>query len=75
MMQHDEQEELRQVRAALRQSQRELATLGLRVEHLERQLRLKTVALDGAWGELETLRHSTSWRITAPMRRIKGRLR
>jgi hypothetical protein len=72
---HDDEEELRQLRAALRQSQRELAVLGFQVERLERDLRLKTAALDGAWGELETLRHSTSWRITAPMRRIKGALR
>jgi chromosome segregation ATPase len=72
---HDNEEELRQLRAALRQSQRELATLGLHVENLERELRLKTAALNGAWGQLEALRHSTSWTITAPIRRIKGALR
>jgi len=73
-MTHSDEEELRQLRAALRQSQRELFTLGQKVEQLERDLRLKTAALDGAWGELETLRHSTSWQVTAPIRRLKSAL-
>ncbi len=74
-MTHSDEEELRQLRAALRQSQRELAVLGQKVEELERELRLKTAALDGAWGELGTLRHSTSWRVTAPLRRLKSAIR
>lgn len=72
---NSESDELRQLRAALRQSQRELAELGVQVEELESDLRHKNEALAGAWEELATLRHSTSWRITAPIRRLKASIR
>lgn len=70
-----DQEELRQVRAALRQSQRELAAQGRRIEELEAEKRHMTEALDQMWSQLRTLRHSSSWRLTAPLRRLRGSAR
>lgn len=67
-----EQEELRQLRAALRQSQRSLSELGRQIEKLEAEKRHLTEALDDVWFQLRTLRGSTSWRVTAPLRRLKS---
>lgn len=71
----DPEEEVLRLRAALRQSQRELSVLGHRVTELEDELERKSAVLEGAWAQLDVLRHSTSWRITAPIRLIKAPLR
>ena len=31
--------------------------------------------VDSSWEQLETLRHSTSWKLTAPIRLAKGNVR
>lgn len=68
----DESEEIRQLRSALRKCQAELARVNLDNEHLERELRRVRRTIDGAWEQLEVLRHSSSWRMTAPVRRVKA---
>lgn len=75
MPSESEQEELRQLRAALRQSQRELSELGRQIENLEAEKRHLTEALNDVWFQLRTLRGSSSWRVTAPLRRLKSRVR
>ena len=69
------EEEILRLRAALRQSQRDLSVLGHRVTELETQLQKTSTVLDGAWAQLDVLRHSTSWRVTAPIRFIKASIR
>lgn len=68
-------EEIRQLRSALRQAQKDMAVLGKRNEELEDELRRTRRTINGAWEQLETLRHSTSWRLTAPLRLVKGTIR
>ncbi|MFT0846432.1 methyltransferase [Actinomycetaceae bacterium L2_0104] len=68
-------EEIRQLRSALRQAQKDMAVLGKRNEELEKENRRINRTVNGAWEQLETLRHSTSWRVTAPIRLIKGTIR
>lgn len=68
-------EEIRQLRSALRQAQKDMAVLGKRNEELEDEIRRVRRTVSGAWEQLETLRHSTSWRITAPVRAVKTTIR
>lgn len=68
-------EEIRQLRSALRQTQKELAVASARNEELESEVRKLNRSLDGAWQQLDTLRHSTSWQITAPIRVAKSAVR
>lgn len=68
-------EEIRQLRSALRQTQKELAVVSARNEELESEVRKLNRSLDGAWQQLDTLRHSTSWQITAPIRVAKSAVR
>lgn len=49
--------------------------LGKRNEELEEELRRAKRTVNGAWEQLETLRHSTSWKLTAPIRLAKGTVR
>lgn len=75
-MTDDEQfEEVRQLRSALRQAQKDLAVASARNDELEAQLRKVNRSLDGAWQQLDTLRHSTSWQLTAPIRLAKSTVR
>lgn len=74
-MSSQNQEEIRQLRSALRQTQKELAVASARNEELEAELRKTNRSLDGAWQQLDTLRHSTSWQITAPIRGAKTAMR
>lgn len=75
MTENERLEEVRQLRSALRQAQKDLAIAGARNEELEAQLRKANRSLDGAWQQLDTLRHSTSWQVTAPMRLAKSTVR
>ena len=75
MNETDVNEEIRQLRSALRQAQKDMAVLGKRNEELEDELRRTRRTINGAWEQLETLRHSTSWRLTAPIRLVKGTIR
>lgn len=68
-------EEIRQLRAALRKTQRELAELSLDNERLAKELRRAQRTVDGAWEQIAVMRHSSSWRMTAPVRMAKARLR
>lgn len=75
MTNEDMREELRRLRGELRASEAIIGDLRGKNEQLEKDLRLAKRKLAGAWEQLETLRHSTSWRITAPVRVFKGVLR
>ena len=75
MNQSEMNEEIRQLRSALRQAQKDMAVLGKRNEELEEELRRAKRTVNGAWEQLETLRHSTSWKLTAPRRLAKGTVR
>ncbi|SDE52622.1 hypothetical protein SAMN05421878_1128 [Actinobaculum suis] len=66
-------EELRQLRAALRATQGQLAQERLAREEVEARLRRSERLLDNAWEQLATLRNSDSWRATAPLRLAKRR--
>ncbi|AWE41948.1 MULTISPECIES: methyltransferase [unclassified Actinobaculum] len=68
-------EEIRKLRSALRESQRQVTELGQKVEQLEKDLRISRRKLAGAWEQLEALRHSSSWQMTAPLRGVKSVLR
>ena len=75
MNQSEMNEEIRQLRSALRQAQKDMAVLGKRNEELEEELRRAKRTVNGAWEQLETLRHSTSWKLTAPIRLATGTVR
>ncbi len=75
MNQSEMNEEIRQLRSALRQAQKDMAVLGKRNEELEEELRRAKRTVDSSWEQLETLRHSTSWKLTAPIRLAKGNVR
>ena len=68
-------EEIRQLRAALRKTQRELAELSLDNERLAKELRRAQRTVDGAWEQIAVMRHSSSWRRPAPVRMAKAHLR
>ncbi len=68
-------EDLRLLRSSLRAAEQEISELRERNEHLEKDLRLAKRKLEDSWEQLETLRHSTSWRLTAPLRGVKAALR
>ncbi|MCF2705939.1 methyltransferase [Arcanobacterium haemolyticum] len=71
----DTNEELRRLRGALRASEVIIGDLREKNEQLEKDLRLAERKLAGAWEQLETLRHSTSWKLTAPVRVFKSTVR
>lgn len=68
------EEENRQLRAVLRQTQRDLAAANGRVEALEAELRTATRSLENSWSQLSILRQSSSWRLTAPIRVFKSKV-
>ncbi|WP_240038109.1 MULTISPECIES: methyltransferase [Actinomyces] len=74
-MLRDRDEEIRQLRATLRKMKHEMAELSVRNEELEKELRRANRVIAGAWEQLGVLRHSSSWRVTAPVRAFKTRLR
>ncbi|PHP52424.1 methyltransferase [Actinomyces ruminis] len=53
----------------------EMAELSMRNEELEKELRRANRVVSGAWEQIDVLRHSSSWRATAPVRAFKTRLR
>ncbi|WP_103063634.1 methyltransferase [Actinomyces qiguomingii] len=71
----DRDEEIRQLRATLRKMSHEIAELSLRNEELEKELRRANRVVAGAWEQLDVMRHSSSWQLTAPVRAVKARLR
>ena len=73
MNESSSEEELRQLRAALRASQSEVQKLGN--DQLEKELRTANRKLGGAWEQLDAIRHSTSWKMTAPVRLVKTAVR
>ena len=75
MNESSSEEELRQLRAALRASQSEVQKLGKRNDQLEKELRTANRKLGGAWEQLDAIRHSTSWKMTAPVRLVKTAIR
>ena len=75
MNESSSEEELRQLRAALRASQSEVQKLGKRNDQLEKELRTANRKLGGAWEHLDAIRHSTSWKMTAPVRLVKTAVR
>lgn len=68
-------EEIRQLRAALRKAQREYAELSLENARLAKDLRRAQRTTEIAWEQIRTLRQSSSWQMTAPVRQLKTRLR
>ncbi|SDN23592.1 hypothetical protein SAMN05216355_101352 [Actinomyces ruminicola] len=71
----DLEEEIRQLRATLHKMKHELAELSMRNEELEKELRRANRVISGAWEQIDVLRHSSSWRVTAPVRAFKTRVR
>ncbi|CED91364.1 methyltransferase [Actinomyces succiniciruminis] len=71
----DCEEEIRQLRATLHKMKHEMAELSMRNEELEKELRRANRVISGAWEQIDVLRHSSSWRVTAPVRAFKTRLR
>lgn len=70
---HDKvEEEIRQLRAALRQSQRELSSARRRTEEVELELRRTKRSLEDSWYQLDTLRKSESWRVGSFLRKAKN---
>jgi hypothetical protein len=75
MTKSSSEEEMRQLRAALRASQSDVQKLGKRNDELEKELRTVNRKLGGAWEQLDAIRHSTSWKLTAPVRLVKTAVR
>ncbi|MBW3068854.1 methyltransferase [Actinomyces sp. 432] len=68
-------EEIRQLRATLRKMRHEISELSLRNEELEKELRRANRTVAGAWEQINVMRHSSSWQMTAPVRALKTVLR
>jgi hypothetical protein len=67
----DPSEELRLARAELRLSRRKQAELGRDLEARNLELDKTKGQLGESWNLVTNMRHSTSWRVTAPLRVIK----
>ncbi len=67
-----ESDEVRMLRAALRESRRELREVAGRVQALETELSSTQGRLLDAWHHIRGMRNTVSWRITTPLR--AGRL-
>jgi hypothetical protein len=65
-------DELRRVQAALRWSQSELAEVGRRAASLEQELASTNGRLLESWEQIRLMRRSVSWRLTAPIRVVRG---
>ncbi|WP_067781709.1 hypothetical protein [Actinomyces vulturis] len=71
----DVNEELRQVRAALAAANRQLAEQGQTIAELRTVNENQVERAERAWEQIELMRHSISWQLTAPLRRMKRRIR
>ena len=65
-------DELRRTQAALRRSQEQLAEVGRRAASLERELASVNGRLKESWEQIRLMRASVSWRLTAPIRAMRG---
>lgn len=66
------EDEARRLQAALRWSQEQLAEVGRRVEVLEKELASANGRLMESWEQIRLMRRSVSWRVTAPIRAVRG---
>lgn len=69
------EEENRQLRSALRQAQHEIGELRQQVEECEMELRRTQRLLAQTRVHLRVIRNSSTWKILAPVRKIKSSMR
>jgi cephalosporin hydroxylase len=68
-------EELRVSQAALRRTQAELVGVGRELEDLKREIASTNGRLLESWEQIHQMRRSISWRLTAPIRAVRSRMR
>lgn len=72
MREPNDTEELARLRADLRSAHRQLAAARREIDSLRDELKFKEDDLRRAWHQLRVIRKSSSWRLTAPWRLLRG---
>lgn len=68
-------EELRRTRSALRQVQSQLAETGAELSTLQSEVASTNGRLLESWEQIHLMRKSVSWRLTAPLRAVRGMMK
>lgn len=72
MREPNDAEEIARLRADLRSAHRQLAAARREIDSLRDELKFKEDDLRRAWHQLRVIRKSSSWRLTAPWRLLRG---